>query len=560
MAPSADELASRPAKEADYTRENQSLLRLARAQTGSREHLLNAIASEAMALCCAGSAGISLVEGPPDGRRFRWLAVAGLCAGLQGRTTAWDECPCGVTLEGGAARLFVDPQQQFPSLNFPGVEVREGIVVPIPCDNGHLGAIWVMSHNKGCRFDSEDARVLSDLAMVAGAAVTMVNVRDDGADNDRRHNEFIAMLAHELRNPMAPIDGAIAAAKRLVVDNDKADAVLTIAQRQMKHLRTLVDDLLDAARLKHGKLTIRRSDTLLAEIVSDAVAAIDYDVRSRGHTLKLTGLDRAIPVRADHVRLSQVLGNLLSNAAKYTPAGGLIELTVRSGNPSDARMLVIEVSDNGIGIDSSIAPHVFDLFAQCSSGSARSEGGLGIGLAVAKRLVELHDGEIDIHSDGSGCGTRVTLRLPILRTQPPATPGDATDKGRDFRALRIVLVDDNVDALHVLCVLLDLEGYRVSAVDNGRAAIDLITRTRPELAIVDVAMPVMDGFEVARRIRANPELDGTILVALTGYSSDSERSQMLAAGFDHHLSKPLSLEKLRDVLADSAERLVGGAR
>ncbi|WP_233850216.1 hybrid sensor histidine kinase/response regulator [Paraburkholderia sp. HD33-4] len=560
MTPSADELASRPAKKADYARENQSLLRLARAQTGSREDLLNAIAREALALCCAGSAGISLVEGPADSRCFRWLAVAGLCSGLQGRTTAWDECPCGVTLEAGAARLFVDPQRQFACLNLPGVDVPEGIVVPIPSDHGHLGAIWVMSHSSGCRFDSEDARVLSDLATLAGAAVTMVNVRDDGADNDRRHNEFIAMLAHELRNPMAPIDGAIAAARRLVVDNDKADAVLSIAQRQMKHLRTLVDDLLDAARLKYGKLTIRRSDTLLAEIVSDAVATIEHDLRSRGHKLKLTGLDSVIPVRADPVRLSQVLGNLLSNAAKYTPAGGLIELTVRAEDPPNAEMLVIDVSDNGIGIDSSIAPRVFDLFAQCSSASTLSEGGLGIGLAVAKRLVELHDGEIAIHSDGLGCGTRVTLRLPILRTPPRAAPGESVDKGSELRTLRIVLVDDNVDALHVLCVLLDLEGYRVSAVDNGRAAIELISRTRPELAIVDVAMPVMDGFEVARRIRANPELNGTILVALTGYSSESDRSQALAAGFDHHLSKPLSLEKLRDVLANSAQRPVRGDR
>jgi signal transduction histidine kinase len=498
------------------------------------------------------------VEGPPDSRRFRWLAVAGLCAGLQGRTTAWDECPCGVTLEAGTVRLFVNPQREFACLNFPGVDVPEGIVVPIPGDSGHLGAIWVMSHDPACRFDSEDARVLSDLATVAGAAVTMVNVRDDGADNDRRHNEFIAMLAHELRNPMAPIDGAITAARRLLADNDKADAVLGIAQRQMKHLRTLVDDLLDAARLKYGKLTIRSSDTLLSEIVEDAVTTIDDDLRSRGHTLKLTGLDSAIPVRADPVRLSQVLGNLLSNAVKYTPAGGVIELSVRAGDPRDARMLEIDVADNGIGIDSAVGPHVFDLFAQCSSGSARSEGGLGIGLAVAKRLVELHEGEIAIHSEGPGCGTRVTLRLPILRTQPQASIVETTEQGGAFRPLRIVLVDDNVDALHVLRMLLDLEGYRVSAVDNGRAAIELITRTRPELAIVDVAMPNMDGFEVARRIRANPELNGTILVALTGYSSDSDRSQTLAAGFDHHLSKPLSLDKLRDLLAKSADRLVGG--
>ncbi|MBU7438890.1 ATP-binding protein [Paraburkholderia fungorum] len=558
-----DELARRPARAADYAAENRALVALARVQAGPRSEFLQAIADTALSLCHADSAGISLVEGPDDNRVFRWFAVAGLCADLRGKTTTWNECPCGVTLEAGAPQLFINPQARFPCLRFPGVEVPEGIVVPIPADNGALGAIWVMSHAQDCRFDLEDVRLLSNLAVFAGSGLTIVNARDSGEESDRRHNEFIAMLSHELRNPMTPIDGAISAAKRLCVEDERAVEMLTVAQRQMRHLRTLVDDLLDAARLKHGKLAIKHSDTSLSEIVFDAVTAIRHHILSRRHTLRITGLDEPVYVRADHVRLSQVLGNLLSNAAKYTPVGGTIELNVRveannSSDQSDA-LLVIDVADNGMGIDSAVQPRVFDLFAQSARGRARSEGGLGIGLAVAKRMVELHQGTISLRSEGSGKGTVVTLRLPILqkavdaadiaaRKMPSVTPEPA----------RLLLVDDNQDALRALSVLLELEGHEVTTSDNGRDAIRLMSEKHPEVAIVDVGMPEMDGFEVARTVRLNHRLDDMVLVALTGYASESDKSRALAAGFDFHLTKPLSLDKLQYILANRADGTLRG--
>ncbi|PRZ47417.1 GAF sensor hybrid histidine kinase [Paraburkholderia fungorum] len=558
-----DELARRPARAADYAAENRALVALARVQAGPRSEFLQAIADTALSLCHADSAGISLVEGPDDNRVFRWFAVAGLCADLRGKTTTWNECPCGVTLEAGAPQLFIHPQARFPCLRFPGVEVPEGIVVPIPADNGALGAIWVMSHAQDCRFDLEDVRLLSNLAVFAGSGLTIVNARDSGEESDRRHNEFIAMLSHELRNPMTPIDGAISAAKRLCVEDERAVEMLTVAQRQMRHLRTLVDDLLDAARLKHGKLAIKHSDTSLSEIVFDAVTAIRHHILSRRHTLRITGLDEPVYVRADHVRLSQVLGNLLSNAAKYTPVGGTIELNVRveannSSDQSDA-LLVIDVADNGMGIDSAVQPRVFDLFAQSARGRARSEGGLGIGLAVAKRMVELHQGTISLRSEGSGKGTVVTLRLPILqkavdaadiaaRKMPSVTPEPA----------RLLLVDDNQDALRALSVLLELEGHEVTTSDNGRDAIRLMSEKHPEVAIVDVGMPEMDGFEVARTVRLNHRLDDMVLVALTGYASESDKSRALAAGFDFHLTKPLSLDKLQYILANRADGTLRG--
>ena len=324
-----DELRMRSARPADHAAENGVLLRLARAQSGSREQLLQEIADAALSLCDAGSAGISLMEGVDAERHFRWLAVAGLCVGLQGTTTAWHECPCRLAVESAEPQLFLLPQDRFPSLQFPGVEIAEGLIVPIPTDNGLVGAIWVMSHTPARQFDLEDVRLLSDLAVSAGAALTTVDARDTGEESERRHSEFIAMLGHELRNPMAPIDSAVGAAIKLCAENQKAVEVLTIAQRQMRHLRTLVDDLLDAARLKHGKLAIKHSDTTLNEIAFDAVTAVKHHIQSRRHSLRLTGLEKPVPVRADHIRLSQVLGNLLSNAAKYTPIGGTIELAVK---------------------------------------------------------------------------------------------------------------------------------------------------------------------------------------------------------------------------------------
>ncbi|MFM0387602.1 hybrid sensor histidine kinase/response regulator [Paraburkholderia dipogonis] len=557
-----DELARRSARVADYAAENRALVSLARAQAGPRSEFLQVIANTALSLCHAGSAGISLVEGPDDNRVFRWLAVAGLCAGLRGHTTAWDECPCAVTLEAGTPQLFVNPQAQFPCLAFPGVDVPEGLVVPITAENAELGAIWVMSHTEDCRFDLEDVRLLSNLAVFAGSGLTIVNARDSGEESDRRHNEFIAMLSHELRNPMTPIDGAISAAKRLCAGDERAVEVLTVAQRQMRHLRTLVDDLLDAARLKHGKLAIKHSDTSLSEIAFDAVTAVRHHIVSRRHTLRITGLDEPIHVRADHVRLSQVLGNLLSNAAKYTPVGGTIELNVRV-EPNDSReesrgLIVIDVTDNGMGIDRAAQPHVFELFAQSARGQARSEGGLGIGLAVAKRMVELHHGTISIRSEGTGKGTVVTLRLPILRMAADTDLAASRASLAAPEPARLLLVDDNQDALLALSVLLELEGHEVTTSDNGRDAIRLMSEKHPEVAVIDVGMPEMDGFEVARTVRLERALDGIVLVALTGYASESDKSRALAAGFDFHLTKPLSLDKLQYILANRADGTLRG--
>ncbi|CAB3810678.1 hybrid sensor histidine kinase/response regulator [Paraburkholderia fynbosensis] len=555
------ELARRPARTPDYAAENHALVGLARAQAGSRPDLLQAIADAALSLCSAGSAGISLIEQGEGKKVFRWLAVSGLCVGLQGKTTAWDECPCGIALEAGTAQLFVEPQAQFPSLSFPGICVPEGVVVPINVAGRDLGAIWVMSHRDDCRFDFEDARLLSNLAVFAGSSLTIVDARELSEESERRQNDFIAMLAHELRNPMAPIDSAIGAAKRLCADNQRATGVLDIAERQMRHLRTLVDDLLDAARLQHGKLAIKLSDTSLNDITFDALSAVRHHIEARKHKLTITGLEDQVPVRADHVRLSQVLGNLLSNAAKYTAVGGDIRLNISVGacgsDDGLSGSVLIEIQDNGIGLESTARERIFDLFTQGASESARAEGGLGIGLAVARRMVELHGGEITLHSDGPGCGTMARLRLPILMSTADRHIARQVKPRVGTKRARLLVVDDNRDALEALEILLEVEGYEVATSDNGADAIRLMSEHHPTVALIDVGMPVMDGFEVARAVRLDPRFNDVLLVALTGYAAESDKSRALAAGFDFHLTKPLSLDKLERILSRQLDAGLG---
>lgn len=577
-----DDLKDRPARAPDHAAEVRTLVTVASAQTGRRDALLQAIADAALGACHAGSAGISLLETTSEGAAvFRWRAVAGACAGFEGRTTAWAECPCGMTLELGAPQLFVEPHTYFKSLRDTGAVITEGIITPIPirCPaSKQLGAIWVASHDAH-RFDREDLRLLGNLAVLAGAALTLLDAQQAAEaeteaaqqarraleDAAHRRDEFIAMLGHELRNPMAPIDSSIAALKVLCAGQEQANDVLAIAQRQMRQLRTLVDDLLDAARLRHGKLAIKYSRTSLNEIVYDAITALKHHIDARKHRLVIEGLDQPVQVRADHVRLSQVVGNLLSNAAKYTPAGGTLQLRVQTETDSAADgaavggMVSIVIEDNGVGMSPEALDHVFELFAQSPSSARRSEGGLGIGLAVAKRLIELHDGTITLDSQGVGLGTRVLLRLPILdretRTAHDATAAPAATSAEPSR---ILLVDDNADALDALHLLLELEGHDVIVARSGRDALKVAAQTLPEVGIIDIGMPEMDGFEVARAIRSNKALAHMFLIALTGYSSESDKSRALAAGFDYHLTKPVSMERLADVLSHRDGRNISG--
>ncbi|CAE6690243.1 Autoinducer 2 sensor kinase/phosphatase LuxQ [Paraburkholderia haematera] len=360
------------------------------------------------------------------------------------------------------------------------------------------------------------------------------------------------MLGHELRNPIAPIDSALTAARKLSTGHPAVLSALDIAARQTRLLKRLVSDLLDASRIRHGKLSVRPSYGLLQDIVADAVAAVKADLSNGQHRLRVTVPTYPVRVHADPARLTQVVANLLSNAFKYTPPDGDIALVVEAPDVSiesmhnaSPRSAVITVTDNGTGISASMLPHVFDMFAQSPSARKRAEGGLGIGLAVVKNLVGAHNGTVTIASAGEGQGTEVTVRLPIV-CEGTKEPAVATMLR--VAPVRILLVDDNADTTEALGTLLELEGHEVRRAQSGPEALSIVESFTPDVALIDISMPGMNGLELARLLRQRAQCSLTKLVAVTGYTHDASRLQTDERVFDFYLTKPLSLDDLADVV------------
>ena len=373
---------------------------------------------------------------------------------------------------------------------------------------------------------------------------------DQLAEGDRRKDEFLAMLAHELRGPLAPIRNAVQIIKSCDGDRATIDKARGMVERQVKHLSRIVDDLLDVARITQGKVTLHRDPVELATVIARAVETSRPLIDARRHELLVTLPREALWVEADVTRLAQVVGNLLNNAAKYTPERGHIRLTVEGGSGE----AVVRVRDNGIGIPAALLPTVFDLFTQGDHSLARSEGGLGIGLTLVKNLVEMHGGRVEARSDGPSRGSEFVVRLPLLvegegwrgegqnaSSPSPLHPSPFTP--------RILVVDDNVDAAESLAMVLRVEGYEVRTCYDGPAALQAAAAFQPQVVLLDIGLPRMDGFEVARRLREQPALAKSLLVAVTGYGQDEDRRRTAAAGFDAHLVKPADLTALHRLLA-----------
>jgi PAS domain S-box-containing protein len=361
-------------------------------------------------------------------------------------------------------------------------------------------------------------------------------------ENDRRKNEFLAMLAHELRNPLAPIQNAVEMLRLLGGDGGVAEA-RDVVERQLKQLVRLVDDLLDVSRISEGKIELRRAPFDLAGAVGQAVQTVGPLYESLGHRLSVTLPDEPLRLDADEVRVVQVLVNLLNNAGKYSEHGGEVHLSVaREGAEA-----VIRVRDNGTGIEPEMLPRVFDLFAQADRQRHRARGGLGVGLTLVHRLVELHGGRVTAHSEGVGKGSEFVVRLPGLPPSRAAAPA-APAAGPAAAARHILIVEDNADAREMLAKLLSLLGHRVEVAATGPEGVERAVELRPEVALIDLGLPGMDGVEVARAVRA--ALGRSIrLVALTGHAGEEHRRQSLEAGFDDYLAKPVEMEELTKLLA-----------
>jgi signal transduction histidine kinase/CheY-like chemotaxis protein len=359
---------------------------------------------------------------------------------------------------------------------------------------------------------------------------------------NRAKDDFIAMLGHELRNPLAPI---LTATQLLRLrGTDRTLREVNVIERQAQHLVRLVDDLLDVSRITSGKVTLAKESVEIAEVVASAIETASPIIESARHTLVTEVPKEGMVVEVDRVRMAQVIANLLTNAAKYTPPGGRIRISaVLEGDH-----VGIAVDDNGVGISPELLPQVFDLFVQARQTLARSQGGLGLGLTIVRSLVTMHGGNVTAESDGLAKGSRFTVRLPVSKVRARAVTSSSPAKRVAPRRERVLVVDDNADAADMLRVALEALGYRTLVANDGPEALRIAGEMMPDVALLDIGLPVMDGYELAQRMRAqHPDID---LVAITGYGQDSDVQRSREAGFREHLTKPVDLERLARLLED----------
>ena len=362
---------------------------------------------------------------------------------------------------------------------------------------------------------------------------------------DRRKDEFLAMLAHELRNPLAPLMNSAHLLERLGGDDERLTRIGEMVGRQVTHMARLIDDLLDVSRVTRGKILLKKERLELAPIIHNAIETVRPLIESRRHRLTVSLPPAPLRVYADATRLTQVIGNLLDNAAKYTEDGGWIQV---SAEPAGSEV-VIRVRDNGMGISPELLPHVFELFTQDERSLDRAKGGLGIGLALVRSLVELHGGSVHAASAGPGLGSEFSVRLPAAG-EPHSGGSSRTDEptGAGGRC-RVLVVDDNVDAAETLGLMLEMEGHQVRVAFEATQALEIARVFRPDIALLDIGMPGMDGYELAARMRAAPETRHTFLIAVTGYGQAEDRDRSSRAGFDRHLIKPVEPDQLTALIA-----------
>ena len=370
----------------------------------------------------------------------------------------------------------------------------------------------------------------------------------DLSEVDRRKNEFLATLSHELRNPLAPLRNMLEILKRAAGSRERVSQTLDTMDRQLGHLVRLVDDLLDLSRITHNRIDLRKSQVELASVIDQALQACRPLAESGGHDIQVIVPPEPLRVHADPVRLTQVFGNLLNNSCKYTPRGGKIRVTAKR----EENEAVVTVEDTGIGIPPEKLDSIFDMFTQIDGSRERSQGGLGIGLTLVKRLVELHDGSIEARSAGEGRGSEFVVRLPIMIARADVVPGAAVSAHDATHVQRILIVDDNRDAASSLAVLLQITGHETFTAHNGQTALEAVAKHRPNVVLLDIGLPMLNGYEVCRRIRKQPGGSDTIVIALTGWGQEDDRRKSREAGFDGHLVKPVEYGALITLLDSMA--------
>jgi signal transduction histidine kinase/DNA-binding response OmpR family regulator len=435
-----------------------------------------------------------------------------------------------------------------------------GLVLPLGAGASALGVVVLAKTRPGSAFDAAEIPLLEELA--SRAAIAFENARlyrnlhremqrsrsaeEKLQETNRRKDEFLAMLSHELRNPLAPIRNAAEVMRRIAPADAGIAWARDVVERQVTHLAQLVDDLLDVSRITQGKITLKKEAVELGKVIAHSIETARSLVDGKRHHLRINVPSTPIWVHGDFARLAQVVGNLLSNAAKYTPEGGRLELNA----VADRGEAVIVVRDNGIGIDPQLLPHVFELFTQGERTLDRSQGGLGVGLTVVQRLVDLHQGKVEALSEGIGKGSQFRVVLPCI-SQVPQAAGEA--KAAEVPVAqagkRVLVVDDNIDAAESIAVYLRLEGHEVKTVTDGPQALACTRVFAPHVAVVDIGLPGMNGYDVARRLQQDGLPRPALLIALTGYGQKEDRARSQAAGFHHHFVKPADPRAIQDVIA-----------
>ncbi len=441
--------------------------------------------------------------------------------------------------------------------------IKSALTVPFVARGRRLGAISFFSGESDRHFGLSDLNLAKDLARLAAFAIDNAHLFRQVQLADRRKDEFLAMLAHELRNPLAPIMTSFEIMRQRLDDDGGLESIHETVLRQMKHLVRLIDDLVDVSRITRGKVELKREPVEFDNLVRQAVETSMPWIENRRQELKLSFSGQSLWLDADPLRIVQVISNLLNNASKYTPEEGTIWLS----SERDGGEVVLRVRDNGAGIDPEMLPHVFDLFTQADRSLDRSQGGLGIGLTLVRSLVEHHRGRVQAFSAGPGLGSEFVIHLPLL-DQPIAQQMialrvplvEAAAPTVAIRpALRILVVEDSQDTRETLRELLELDGNAVDVAEDGPTGLARVLAERPDVALVDVGLPRLDGYQVASRLREALG-QSIVLVALTGYGAPEDRQRAQEAGFDAHLVKPVDLVRLREVLRHPPRATAGGDR
>lgn len=474
----------------------------------------------------------------------RWRSFVRLCA-AGGRHEAEVDLPEGglqraVALSGDGAAVVLLGGRELPPQQWAVLQGTMPLLAATFRQEQAVVAAQAEAHES--REAAARAHTLAGALEAARAEGARLNA--ELREEHQRKDEFLAMLAHELRNPLAPIVASVQVLKHPSLSDDRRRRQIDIVERQAAQMSRLVEDLLDVSRVSRGRIELKREPLDLRDVLRAAVETSSSMMEARHHRLTVQLPDEPLVVDGDAVRLAQVFSNMLQNAAKYTDPGGRVDLLAR---PEGDRA-VVTVQDNGIGIPPELLPRIFDLFMQVPVSIDRSQGGLGIGLTLVKLLVQLHGGEVTVESAGTGRGARFTVRLPLEAAQVvPAAP-PAVDAAPPLNPLRILVVDDNHDAADTLAHALQLQGHAAECAYSGPAALRRTEELDADLVLLDLGLPEMDGYEVAQRLRRQQGRHRPYLVALTGYGGPRDRERSQSAGFDDHKVKPLSNTDLRDVL------------